>query len=165
MAFVMLDPVITVHPDQVLFEVFSKDEGTYAKLGIDRDAFGPEGVPTCGTTNIDFSQAFSSASSRCGAPRDPPEHRAGGCEVRHARRGRSAGEDRSASRTRGCAASSRCSRPPRCRATGFDLAPIDLYNALRHLRMHADRKGQRRGLRIELVPGEPPRLVLEPWNG
>src|SRR5204862_3222525 len=46
----------------------------------------------------------------------------------------------------------------------FDLAPIDLYNALRHLRLHADRKGQRRGLRIELVPGEPPRLVLEPWN-
>jgi hypothetical protein len=30
--------------------------------------------------------------------------------------------------------------------------------------MHADRKGQRRGLRIELVPGEFPRLILEPWN-
>ena len=39
LAFVILDPVITVHPDQVLFEVFSKDEGTYARLGIDRDAF------------------------------------------------------------------------------------------------------------------------------
>src|SRR5258707_8688658 len=38
-AFVVLDPVITVHPDQVLFEVFSKDEGAYAKLGVDRDAF------------------------------------------------------------------------------------------------------------------------------
>src|SRR3954447_2593118 len=30
-----LDPVVTVHPDQVFFEVFSKDEGTYAKLGVD----------------------------------------------------------------------------------------------------------------------------------
>src|SRR3954447_5441959 len=38
-AFVMLDPVITVHPDQVFFEVFSKDEGAYAKLGIEREAF------------------------------------------------------------------------------------------------------------------------------
>src|SRR6516165_835911 len=31
----ILDPIVTVHPDQVFFEVFSKDEGTYAKLGID----------------------------------------------------------------------------------------------------------------------------------
>jgi predicted DNA-binding WGR domain protein len=30
--------------------------------------------------------------------------------------------------------------------------------------MHGDRKGQRRGLRVELVPGEAPRLVLEPWE-
>ena len=46
----------------------------------------------------------------------------------------------------------------------FRLAPMDLYNLLRHLRMNGDRKGKRRGLRIELVPGEPPRLVLEPWE-
>ena len=46
----------------------------------------------------------------------------------------------------------------------FALAPIDLYNLLRHLRLHGDRKGRRRGLRLELVPGEAPRLVLEPWE-
>src|SRR5262249_13532384 len=46
----------------------------------------------------------------------------------------------------------------------FRLNAIDLYNVLRHLRMHADVKGRRRGLRIELVPGEAPRLVLEPWE-
>jgi hypothetical protein len=46
----------------------------------------------------------------------------------------------------------------------FHLSPIDLYNLLRHLRMNGDRKGRRRGLRVELVPGEPPRLVLEPWE-
>ena len=46
----------------------------------------------------------------------------------------------------------------------FRLEPMDLYNLLRHLRMHGDRKGKRRGLRLELVPGEPPRLVLEPWE-
>src|SRR5262249_8491758 len=46
----------------------------------------------------------------------------------------------------------------------FSLAPIDLYNVMRHLRMHGDRKGQRRGLRVELVPGEAPRVVLEPWE-
>ena len=39
LAFILLDPVVTVHPDQVFFEVFSKDEGSYAKLGIDLGAF------------------------------------------------------------------------------------------------------------------------------
>src|SRR5262249_25576082 len=46
----------------------------------------------------------------------------------------------------------------------FRLTPMDLYNLLRYLRLNGDRKGKRRGLRIELVPGEFPRLVLEPWE-
>ncbi len=71
-AFVMLDPVITVHPDQVLFEVFSKDEGAYAKLGIDRDALRdrrrrrPAARPTSTS-----ARRCSSASSRCGATARP----------------------------------------------------------------------------------------------
>jgi hypothetical protein len=44
------------------------------------------------------------------------------------------------------------------------LAPMDLYNVLRHLRMNGDRKGKRRGLRFELVPAERPRIVAEPWE-
>jgi hypothetical protein len=44
------------------------------------------------------------------------------------------------------------------------LAPVDVYNLLRILRMHADVKGKRRGLRFELVPADRPRLVLEPWE-
>ena len=47
----------------------------------------------------------------------------------------------------------------------FALAPIDLYNALRHLRMHADRKGPAsRAQDRARSPANPPRLVLEPWN-
>ena len=34
LAFCILDPVITVHPDQVMFEVFGKDESTYACLAL-----------------------------------------------------------------------------------------------------------------------------------
>ena len=44
------------------------------------------------------------------------------------------------------------------------LAPMDLYNTLRHLRMHGDRKGKRRGLRFELTPAQQPKVVLEPWE-
>ena len=34
LAFCILDPVISVHPDQVVFEVFGKDESTYACLAF-----------------------------------------------------------------------------------------------------------------------------------
>ncbi len=48
-------------------------------------------------------------------------------------------------------------------ADRFTLAPIDLYNVLLQLRLKKARTAPR-GLRYELVPGEPPRLVLEPWD-
>jgi len=49
-------------------------------------------------------------------------------------------------------------------STVVTIAAIDLYNLLRQLRLNADRKKGGRGVRIELVPGEAPRLVLEPWE-
>ena len=163
-AFVVLDPVITVHPDQVLFEVFSKDEGAYAKLGIDLDAFETAGSPTFGTTNIDFSQALFQGLQQMRSYRET-RLSIGQEGVKFATA--SAGEVLEKlvrvpdSWLRGFLQVQSSAALPRER---FALAPIDLYNTLRHLRMHADRRGQRRGLRIELIPGQPPRLVLEPWN-
>jgi SWIM zinc finger len=164
MAFVILDPVITVHPDQVLFEVFSKDEGAYAQLGVDRDAFDHADEPVCGTTNVDFSQSLYQGLQQMRSYRET-RLSIGREGVKFATA--SAGEVLEKqirvpdSWLRGFLQVQSSAALPRDR---FDLKPVDLYNALRHLRLHADRKGQRRGLRIELVPGEPPRLVLEPWN-
>jgi hypothetical protein len=45
----------------------------------------------------------------------------------------------------------------------FALAPIDLYNVLVTLRMRKAKQAPR-ALRYELVPGERPRIVLEPWD-
>jgi hypothetical protein len=163
-AFVLLDPVVTVHPDQVFFEVFSKDEGTYAKLGIDLSAFDLEHPPACGTTNIDFSPALFSGVE----------------QMRSYRQTRlSVGKEAVALATtsavkvlekkvrvpdswlRGFLQVQSAAALPR---DAFRLSAIDLYNLLRHLRLNGDRKGRRRGLRIELIPGEAPRLVLEPWE-
>jgi predicted DNA-binding WGR domain protein len=163
-AFIILDPVVTVHPDQVFFEVFSKDEGSYAKLGIDLTAFDLDAAPQCGTTNIDFS----------------PTLFAGVEQMRSYRQTRlSVGKEAVALATtsavkvlekqvrvpdswlRGFLQVQSAAALPR---DVFHLSAIDLYNLLRHLRMNGDRKGRRRGLRIELVPGEAPRLVLEPWE-
>src|SRR5947199_10390522 len=70
LAFLLLDPIISVHPDEVLFEVFSKDEGTYAKLGFPRAAFALDGEPACGTTNIDFSAPTYAGVQQMGSYRE-----------------------------------------------------------------------------------------------
>ena len=164
-AWVVLDPVVTVHPDKLLFEVFSKDEGAYAQMAIDWSAFQREGELQCGTTNIDYSKALFDGVQRM----------------------RSYRETRLSIGADAVAVSSDGSKPPVIEKSiqlpdswlrGFlqvqaaatlpttvvRIAAIDLYNVLRHLRLNADKKQGGRGVRVELVPGEPPRLVLEPWE-
>lgn len=51
----VLDPVITVHNDQVSFEAFSMDESVYGCLSVSMDEFDLLQTPKLGTTNIDFS--------------------------------------------------------------------------------------------------------------
>jgi hypothetical protein len=163
-AFVLLDPIISVHPDQVSFEVFSKDEGTYARLGLNHAALELTDAPACGTTNIDFSPALfeglqqmrSHRQTRLTIGRDV-------VKVATAARGEVLEKRITVpdSWLRGFLQVQSATTLP---LDSFTLAPIDLYNLLRYLRMHGDRKGQRRGLRIELMPGQKPRLVLEPWE-
>jgi hypothetical protein len=165
LAFVVLDPVVTVHPDQVLFEVFSKDEGTYASLGVDRSAFALDGTPTCGTTNIDFSQALYGGIQQMRSYRET--RLAIGKEAVQLTTPAPGGEVLEKkvhvpdTWLRGFLQVQTAATLPH---DSFRLAPIDVYNLFRTLRMQGDRKGQRRGLRVELVPGEAPRLVLEPWE-
>ncbi|MBW3534903.1 MAG: four helix bundle protein, partial [Gemmatimonadetes bacterium] len=50
----ILDPVITVHPDELSFEAFSKDESSYARLSARHDLFSRIDSFEHGTTNVDF---------------------------------------------------------------------------------------------------------------
>ena len=61
----LLDPVITVHPDELSFEAFSQDESSYARIGVKYDLFEKIDEFACGTTNIDFSATLHAAT---GAP-------------------------------------------------------------------------------------------------
>jgi hypothetical protein len=164
LAFLLLDPVVTVHPDQVFFEVFSKDEGTYGKLGIDQEALDLSFQPVCGTTNIDFSPTLFAGIEQMRSYRET-RLSIGREAVKLATTSASAVLEKKIhvpdSWLRGFLQVQSAAAMPR---EVFSLAPIDLYNVLRHLRLNGDRKGRRRGLRIELVPGEAPRLVLEPWE-
>ncbi|MGL5096170.1 MAG: SWIM zinc finger family protein, partial [Planctomycetia bacterium] len=53
------DPVVAVHPDEISFEAFSRDESTYARLAAKYGCFSKIDEFECGTTNIDFSAALS----------------------------------------------------------------------------------------------------------
>jgi len=60
----VLDPVITVHPDQVSFEAFSLDESTYGCLSVNMEEFELLEEPKLGTTNIDFSAKLAKEMER-----------------------------------------------------------------------------------------------------
>lgn len=164
LAFLILDPVISVHPDKVFLEVFSKDEGTYANLSISMDAFELLSTPVCGTTNIDFSSKLFQNINRFRSYRKT-RFTVGQEAVEVSTEGAGSVLEKKIKIPdpwlRGFLQVQSAAMLP---ADAFSLAPIDLYNALRHLRMHGDQKGKRRGLRVELIPGEKPRLVLEPWE-
>lgn len=163
-ALAILDPVVSVHPDQITFEVFGKDESTYACLAFRREAFADAGKAEYGTTNIDFSDAlYASVQQVRGyrattlnlghdAAKPTPEARKDVLEKKI---------QVPDSWLRGFLQVQSAATLP------FDhvqLSPMDLYNVLRHLRMNGDRKGKKRGLRFELVPAQQPRIVAEPWE-
>lgn len=164
LAWLVLDPVISVHPDRVLFEVFSKDEGAYAVLGVDQESLELESEPRYGVTNIDFSDRFAEGVARMRSYRET-RLAIGQDAVRLVHKDSDEVLEKQIkipdSWLRGFLQVQSSGSLP---AEQFSLAPIDLYNVLRYLRMHADQKGKRRGLRIELTPGEKPILVLEPWE-
>ncbi len=177
LAFALLDPIVSVHPDEIFFEVFSKDEGSYAKLGVDLAALDADPSPVFGTTNIDFSDELFGGVQRMRSYRETRLAIAT-TSVKLATQGVPEVLEKKVrvpdAWLRGFLQVQSAGTLPR---TVFRLAPIDLYNVLRHLRLNADvpttaavgpkaarPKRGGRGMRIELVPGEAPRLVLEPWE-
>jgi hypothetical protein len=157
-----LDPVLTVAPAALCFEVMSRDESTYAQLVVRRpaalvDADRPgDGDGPRGSTYFDLAGSLAAirrirsyrSTTLDLAPPGPQD------TAPAARRGvplawlRGLGQMQAAT----LLATDR-----------FALAPIDLYNVLLALRLRRARTAPR-SLRYELVPGEPPRLVLEPWD-
>jgi SWIM zinc finger len=159
----VLDPVITVHPDEVFFECFSQDESSYGRLSASYEVFQNVNEFACGTTNIDYSAALYDEFQKIRSYKttqfqvDPS-----GFDVK------TTGEsdykevkiDLPDSWVRGfLQVSSAMSLP----AISFELHPMDLYNLCFALRRRKEKQGPR-SLRYILNPGEPVRMILEPWN-
>ncbi|HEX8117547.1 MAG TPA: hypothetical protein VF521_09755, partial [Pyrinomonadaceae bacterium] len=159
----VLDPVITVHPDEVFFECFSQDESSYGRLGAGYEVFEDVGEFACGTTNIDYSASLYDEFQKIRTYKETRfEIDPSGFEVQ------TAGEedykevkiDLPDSWVRGfLQVSSAMSLPART----FDLHPMDVHNLCFVLRRRREQKGPR-AMRYHLTPGEPIKVVFEPWE-
>ncbi len=155
-----LDPVWTVHPDELSLEVFSKDESAYARLSIANDLFDRR-LASHGTTFADLTPALAEGLERlrtyhpleleADAKSTPRE----GAPSREAR-----DIELSQQWLRGFLQVQSASTLP---AAVAEFSGIDLYNLLFLLRTRKAKKPPR-ALRFELVPGLPARMVVEPWE-
>jgi predicted nucleic acid-binding Zn finger protein len=161
-----LDPVITVHPDEVFFEAFSSDESAYVRMSANLEAFEIEGSVQYGTTNIDFTPQLRDAMSDLRSSR--PTHftvGAGGfaAETKVASMQKVRYEqkvDLPDSWVKGFlqVQSALAAKP-----YTFDMRPVDLISVIHYF---LDNRAPRppRGMRFEFTPNEAIAIVLEPWE-
>jgi hypothetical protein len=162
-AWFVLDPVITINPDEVFFECFSQDESSYGRLSCSFDVFQNINEFACGTTNIDYSSDLYLEFQKI---RDYKKTQLkidpSGFEVAT---GTDDGYienkiDLPDSWVRGfLQVSSAMGFPMRT----IRLHPMDVHNICYLLRRRKEKHGPR-SMRIQLKPGEPVRIVFEPWN-
>jgi hypothetical protein len=158
------DPVITVSPDVMFFECFSADESSYGCLNVERGAFEAETDVALGTTNVDYSWRLYEHFQTIRSYRetrftiDPA-----GFEVQTSSDEAAYREEKidlPQSWLRGfsslqCAMSLPMRRVPVSREGVYSLVAW----LLRH-----KAKASPRAVRFELTPGQPIKIVLEPWN-
>ncbi|MBA3534892.1 MAG: SWIM zinc finger family protein [Ardenticatenales bacterium] len=163
-----LDPVITVHPDQLFFEAFSNDESSYARLSAPLDAFEPEGVVNYGTTNIDFTWQLRAALSELRSSRRTlfgvgaggfgvtTVGTAKGTKVHFERK-----VDLPESWLKGFL---QVQGALAMRPFTFDVRPVDLLSMIAFFEENKPPRHGAHAVRYEFRPGEPISIVLEPWE-
>ncbi|WP_064966051.1 SWIM zinc finger family protein [Tenacibaculum ovolyticum] len=162
-AWLVLDPVITVHPDQVFFECFSKDESVYGKLSCGYDVFNNISEFECGTTNIDYSKTLYNEFQKIRSYKetefkiDPK-----GFDVKTTGEDiyREVKIDLPDSWVRGFLQVSTAMTSDK---VSFDLDAVDIANFIAVLKRHKEKKGPR-AIKYILKPGQPIVAVFEPWN-
>ena len=159
----VLDPVITVHPEDVFFECFSQDESSYGKLSCNYNIFSSIDDFECGTTNIDYTSALYDEFQKIRSYKkttfgiDP-----GGFSVatEHEDLYREVKVDLPDTWVRGFL---QVSASMEMESKHLRLHPFDLHKICLFLRKHKEIIGPR-ALRFSLTEGAPPIVYIEPWN-
>jgi hypothetical protein len=162
-AWFVLDPVITIHPDEIFFECFSQDESSYGRLATSYEVYESLGERACGTTNVDYSQALYDEFQKIRSYKNTSlEVDPSGFEVQtsYEEAHKEVKIDLPDSWVRGFLQVSSAMTLP---ATRFDLHPLDVHNMCLFLRRNKELFGPR-GMRYVLKPDHPVEVVFEPWN-
>jgi hypothetical protein len=162
-AWVVLDPVISVHPDEVSFECFSLDESSYGRLSCSLNVFKDIDQFACGTTNIDYSDSLYAEFQKI---RDYKETAfqidPGGFETSTTNEEAYTENkiDLPESWVRGFLQVSAAMNLP---METVVLHPLDIHNFCFLLRRRKEKMGPR-SMWFLLKPGQPVQVVFEPWN-
>ena len=161
-AWYVLDPVVSVHPDSLIFEVFSQDESSYGRVTVPMTSLDIFGTAVYGTTNIDYSRPLAD-------------------EIRRVRSYRPAflqigAEGVTLSTGAGESVEKKIDLPPTWvrgflqvqSAAAFGTVDLKLSastvaEVLSILRRKREKTGPR-SLRFVVKPGQKPTIVVEPWN-
>lgn len=160
--WVLLDPVVSVHPDGVIFEVFSRDESSYGRVTVPTENLQTLGETIFGTTNVDYSKRLADEMRRVRDYR-PAFLGVGGEGVSIST---SAGNqfekkiDLPPSWVRGFLQVQSASSLPGTHLTVSAATVAEILLVL-HERREA---GGPRSLRFRLTNGQQPTIVIEPWN-
>lgn len=165
---VPMDPVITVAPDCLFFECFSADESSYGCLTVARDAFTEASDVSLGTTNVDYSWQLYDHFQELRSYRrtefriDPVGFEVDTAADPMATEGgyREEKIDLPQSWLRGFLSLQSAMSLP---LTRVPVTAGMLYNVISYLKRHRT-KSSPRALRYELKPGEPVRIVIEPFE-
>jgi len=162
-AWFVLDPVITVNPDELFFECFSQDESSYGRLSCKYEVFKNIDSFACGTTNIDYSKDLYNEFQKIRDYKNTQlKIEPAGFEVTTANDDSFIENkiDLPDSWVRGfLQVSSAMTMPMRT----LTLHPMDMYNICLTLKRKKEKIGPR-SMRFVLKPGEPVKIVFEPWN-
>jgi len=161
-AWFVLDPVITIHPDEVFFECFSQDESSYGKLSCSYNVFTEINEFSCGTTNIDYSADLYNEFQKIRGYKDTEfKIDPSGFEATTTNEEtyKEVKIDLPDSWVRGFLQVSSAMTLP---ATVFELHPMDIFSLCQYLRRFKEKKGPR-ALRFVLEPGKPIQIIFEPW--
>ncbi len=160
--WMILDPVVSVHPDAVIFEVFSQDESSYGRVTVAQSNLQIEGEVTYGTTNVDFSESLANELRRV-RPYRPAKLGVEGGGVAISTDAGSRVEkkiDLPPSWVRGFLQVQSAATLPGVNVRLSSVLVADILEILRQKREIASP----RSIKFVLETGKMPKVVMEPWG-
>ena len=158
----LFDPVISVHPDTVIFEAFSLDESSYGRVSLPTENLEIFEKVSYGTTNIDFSQALADEIYRIRSYR-PAWLKVAYEKVELSSEAGTVVEkkiDLPNSWLKGFLQVQSASAMP---GTNLKISSATLIEVLSVLK-RKNAKVSPRSLRFQLTPNEYPSIIIDPWG-